>query len=194
MRIKRLAGLLALLLISAGARADTIIRYAIDPGRTMINFTWHYLGRESPKASFSEPSGMIYFNTRNPLQSSTEVFIPVRTLSTFMRIIDRELLKSGDFFLPEKHPTISFRSTNISVPASGSTAYRVTGTLTANGLSQPIVLLAKPVGLQLGQLPGETITVEATTSFRRSQFGMTRMLGMVGDEMSISLRLVAVRK
>jgi polyisoprenoid-binding protein YceI len=194
MRVTRWAGLLVLLLISAHAGADTVLRYAIDPARTVINFTWHYLGRESPKASFSNPSGMIYLNTDDPLRSRTEVSIPVRTLSTFMRVIDRELLQSGNFFLPEKYPAITFRSTGITPSTSGDTAYRVAGTLTANGISQPVVLLARPVGLQLGQVPGTEMTIEASTRFRRSQFGMTRMLGIVGDDMSISLKVVAVRR
>ncbi len=170
------------------------VKYVIDPAQTVINFNWHYFGRESPKASFSEPAGVIYLNVESPLQSSAEVSIPVRTLSTFMAAIDRELLNSGNFFKPELHPNITFRSTGIAMPTATNAGFQIQGVLTANGISQPVVLQAKPVGLAPDELPGKVMTVEASTRFQRSQFGMTRMLGLVSDEMLISLLVVAVRE
>lgn len=194
MRVMRLMGLLSLLLISVNVCADTIADYTIDPAKTVINFTWRYLGTESPKASFSKPEGDIQLNLENPLLSRADVSIPVKTLSTFMRLIDRELLNSGDFFLPEKHPVIRFRSTGITETAGSDGWYRVAGMLSVNGISQPVILDARPVGLKTAQMPGAQLTVEATTRFKRSQFGMTRMLGIVADEMSISLRVVATKR
>lgn len=170
------------------------VKYVIDPGKTVVHFNWLYFGRESPKASFSEPAGVIYFNAANPLQSTAEVSIPVRTLSTFMAAIDRELLNSGHFFNPDQHPHITFRSTAIALPTADNPAFQVHGVLTANGIAQPVVLQARPVGLAPDELPGSVMTVEATTRFQRSQFGMTRMLGVVSDEMHISLRVVALRQ
>ncbi len=194
MNIARQMWLLALVMMSSVASAEPIMRYAIDPARTVISFTWRYLGQESPKASFSNPSGYIYLNTEQPELSWTEVSIPVSTLSTFMSIIDRELLHSGHFFQPDKHPDITFRSTGIALSDSVPMTYDVAGKLTVNGITQTVSLLARPVDLQPGHLPGDIITVEATTRFKRSEFGMTRMLGMVSDEMSINLQVSAVRQ
>ncbi|MDP1539390.1 MAG: YceI family protein [Moraxellaceae bacterium] len=183
-----------LLMATSAAWAQPIVQYAIDPAKTTINFTWRYLGQESPKAKFANPAGTIYLNTKSPELSWTEVSIPVKTLSTFMGIIDRELLHSGHFFLPEKHPYITFRSTGITLSDIESMTYSVTGQLTVNGITQTVVLLAKPVGSGASELPGDIMAVEATTHFKRSEFGMTRMLGVVADEMSISLSVLAVKQ
>lgn len=192
MKSARWTSLLALLL-SAQAWADPVIKYAIDPARTVINFSWRYWGRESPQASFSNPSGYIYFNAGAPEQSSAEVSIPVRTLSTFTRVIDRELLNSGDFFQPEKYPVITFRSTGITLASAAGMPHKVAGLLTVNGISQPVVLMSRPVGPR-GALPDDVLAVDASTSFPRSRFGMTRLLGVVADDMSIRLQVLAVRQ
>ncbi|MDZ4298165.1 MAG: YceI family protein [Moraxellaceae bacterium] len=190
MNIKHLLTFVVLMLVTPFGSANQV-RYVIDSEKTTVNFKWHYFGRKSPAASFSKPAGVIYFNIDNPLKSSAEVTIPVRTLSTFMTMIDQELLNSGNFFKPETHPNITFRSTDISMPSASNSAFQVHGVLTANGISKPVTLQAKPIGLAPDAMPGRVITVDATTHFNRSDFGMTKMLGIVSDEMNISLRVIA---
>lgn len=195
--MKRYDGLLLLALnlaLIAPAQAERIITYAIDPGRTRIGFNWTYLGATSPTGSFSNARGYIYGNLDQPEASWAEVSIPVKTLRTFMPLIDRELLGSGDFFKPREYPEMHFRSNGIMHVDKEDKAFSLTGTLTVNGITRPVILSAKTNSSGASPFAGggQSASLTATTSFRRSEFGMTRLLGVVGDEMKVSLVVHAV--
>ncbi len=186
--------LLSLTLTASPLRAERLITYAIDPDKTRISFNWTYLGATSPAGSFSNARGFIYGNVDQPEASWAEVYIPVRTLHTFMPLIDRQLLGSGDFFKPREYPDMYFRSNGIMHVDKQDKSFSLTGTLTVNGITRPVILSAKAGSS--GNSPfadsAQTASLTATTSFRRSEFGMTRLLGMVGDEMKVSLMVHAV--
>ncbi len=183
-------------LLAGVSRADRVIVYAIDPVQTKVTFNWIYLGVTSPTGSFGNVSGHIYGNIDRPDESWAEVSIPVRSLKTFMPLIDRELLHSGDFFRPREYPEMRFRSNGIMHVDREDKTFSLTGTLTVNGITRPVILSAKAnsSGPNLFAGGGQSAGLTATTSFRRSEFGMTRMLGMVGDEMKVQLKVLAVEK
>lgn len=183
-------------LAAAAARADKVIVYAIDPAQTVITFNWIYFGVTSPKGSFSGASGHIYGNLDRPEDSWAEVSIPVRTLKTFMPAIDKELLGSGDFFRPREHPEMRFRSNGIMHVNREERTFSLTGTLTVNGITRPVILSTQAGSSGPNPVAGngQNASLTATTSFRRSEFGMTRMLGVVGDEMKVQLKVRAIEK
>jgi len=181
--------------LTSTARADRVIVYVIDPDQTQITFNWTYFGGTSPKGSFSNASGSIYGNMDRPEKSWAEVKIPVRTLKTFMSAIDNQLLNSGDFFRPKEFPYMSFRSNGIMHVDREKRTFSLTGTLTVNGITKPVILSAKAgsaSGNPFGS--GQSAGLSATTSFLRSEFGMDRMLGVVGDKMLVQLKVYAVEK
>lgn len=183
-------------LLAQTATANSVVVYEIDSQRTRISFNWSYFGMLSPPGSFSQATGWIYGNLDDPMSSSVEVAIPVRTLKTFMPAIDNELLNSGDFFKPDQYPIMRFRSDGIMHVDKREKTFSLTGTLTVNGISKPVILStqspAKDQNPFATRKPGMELT--ATTRFRRSEFGMTRMLGVVGDDMQVKLKVVAVEK
>ncbi|MEL0027267.1 MAG: YceI family protein [Perlucidibaca sp.] len=187
--------LIAVLCLAGQARADRVVVYVIDPDKTRITFNWTYFGMNSPRGSFSNARGNIFGNIDDPERSWAEVRIPVKTLKTFMPAIDNELLGSGDFFKPREFPEMSFRSNGIMHVDKEKRTFSLTGTLTVNGITKPVILSAK-AGSQ-GANPfggGGQAGLSATTSFLRSEFGMTRMLGVVGDEMKVQLKVFATEK
>lgn len=171
-------------------RADRIVTYAIDPEQTQIIFNWIYMGITSPDGRFSQASGHIYGNLDRPETSWVDVSIPVRTLRTFMPVIDRTLLHSGDYFKVREHPEMRFRSTSIMHVDKEGREFSLIGELTVNGITRPVILSAKAG--KGGGNPFADGGLTASTSFRRSEFGMNKMLGVVGDEMKVSLRVRAV--
>ena len=106
----------------------------------------------------------------------------------------RELLGSGDFFKPREYPEMHFRSNGIMHVDKADKAFSLTGTLTVNGITRPVILSAKTNSSGASPFAGgaQSASLTATTSFRRSEFGMTRLLGVVGDEMKVSLVVHAV--
>lgn len=187
------AGLL-LLCLTAVAQADHVVVYGIDPVRTVITFNWTSFGLTSPSGHFSGVDGRIYGNLDHPQSSWVDVRVPVRTLKTVAESVDRKLLDSGDFFKPREYPEILFHSDGIlSVDRVGK-SFTMPGTLTVNGISRPVLFVARldSVGVNTGGK--QEAVLSATSSFSRSEFGMTSMPVLVGDHLLIQLKICAVEK
>ena len=72
----------------------------------------------------------------------------------------------------------------------GNREFSLIGELTVNGITKPVILSAKVLSTNQGN-PLSSGALSATTSFRRSDFGMNKMLGIVGDEMKVILQVRA---
>jgi len=179
-----------LIIVSSEALAERWVTYTIDPKATRINFHWTYMGMLSPAGQFSDAAGTIICDLDKPDAAKVDVRIPVRTLKTFMPLIDRTLLGSGDYFQPEQHPVMRFRSTEIMHLDKDKREFSLIGELTVNGITKPVILSARVPSVNQGN-PLSSGALSATTSFRRSDFGMNKMLGVVGDEMRVILQVRA---
>lgn len=179
-----------LMMMSSVAFAERWVTYTIDPKATRINFHWTYMGLLSPAGQFSDAVGSIVCDLDKPDAARVDVRIPVRTLKTFMPIIDRTLLGSGDYFQPDQHPIMRFRSSEIMHLDKDKREFSLIGELTVNGITKPVILSAKVPAANQGNLLSSG-ALSATTSFRRSDFGMNKMLGVVGDEMRVVLQVRA---
>ncbi len=83
-----------------------------------------------------------------------------------------------------------FRSSEMMHLDKEKREFSLLGELTVNGITKPVILSAKvPVTNQGNPLSSGALS--ASTSFRRSDFGMNKMLGVVGDEMRVILQVRA---
>jgi len=179
-----------LMMASSVALAERWVTYTIDPKATQINFHWTYMGMLSPAGQFSDAAGTIVCDLDKPDAAKVDVRIPVKTLKTFMPLIDRTLLGSGDYFQPEQYPVMRFRSSEMMHLDKEKREFSLLGELTVNGITKPVILSAKVPASNQGN-PLSSGALSATTSFRRSDFGMNKMLGVVGDEMRVILQVRA---
>ncbi len=179
-----------LMMMSSVALAERWVTYTIDPKATQIKFHWTYMGMLSPAGQFSDTAGTIVCDLDKPDAVRVDVRIPVKTLKTFMPVIDSTLLGSGDYFQPEQHPVMRFRSSEIMHIDKEKREFSLIGELTVNGITKPVILSAKVPASNQGN-PLSSGALSATTSFRRSEFGMNKMLGIVGDEMKVILQVRA---
>jgi len=178
--------LLAFLLVSAsfGAAAQSV-RYEIDPDHTMVLASWSHLGYSHPSANFGGARGAIEYDPQAPEASSVEVTLPLAGLDTFVPALD-EHLRGADFFDAAKFPEATFRST--AVRATGEGRLAVTGDLTVRGVTKPVVLdvvLNKAAPHPMGKTP--SIGFDATATVKRTDFGMSMGVPMVGDEVSLRI-------
>lgn len=79
-------------------------------------------------------------------------------------------LKSADFFDVEKYPTATFTFEKLT-PASVSGQFTVSGTLAIKGVTKPVQFLATLTGA------GNALTMEATATLDRTQWGLTYASG-----------------
>ena len=176
-----LAGLLGAA-VSAQAAPVT---YKLDPGHTMVLFSWNHFGYSNPVADFGLGDGTLVFDEQHPAQSSVEVTLPLANLDTHVPALDKHL-KEADFFDADKYPTVTFKSTK--VQPLGGHKFKITGDLTVHGVTRPVVLDATLN--KVGPHPmtkAQAIGFDATTTLKRSEFGIGAYVPNVSDEIKIRI-------
>ena len=181
--ILRLALAASLVLAAAPLYATT---YTIEPDYTQAVFRWSHLGFSNPAAQLSQGQGTLEFDPANPTRAAVNVTIALSSLSTGVPALD-EHLRSEDFFEVAKFPTASFRSTKVEQGA-GKDRLKVTGELNLHGITRPVTL--DVTVLKIGanprtQLP--TVGFEATTTLKRSDFGLGAFVPQVSDEIKLQI-------
>ena len=181
--ILRLALAASLVLAAAPLYATT---YTIEPDYTQAVFRWSHLGFSNPAAQLSQGQGTLEFDPANPTRAAVNVTIALSSLNTGVPALD-EHLRSEDFFEVAKFPTARFRSTKVEQGA-GKDRLKVTGELNLHGITRPVTL--DVTVLKIGanprtQLP--TVGFEATTTLKRSDFGLGAFVPQVSDEIKLQI-------
>jgi polyisoprenoid-binding protein YceI len=181
--IRRLALASSLALASLPLYATT---YTLEPDYTQGVFRWDHLGFSSPAAQFSQAEGTLEFDPADPTKSSVKVKIPLESLHTGVPELD-EHLRSKDFFETSRFPTATFTSTRVEKDAATG-QLRVTGDLSLHGVTKPVVLDVKltKIGVNV-RTNVPTIGFDATTTLKRSEFGLGHFVPLVSDEIQIRI-------
>lgn len=175
------------LLTAFSAQASEL--YKVDSSNSSVNWKANRFGFSDQSGKITNISGYLDFDEVDPKSASVEVEIGVESLVTGFAKLD-EHLKSSDFLNVAKFPTAKFKSTAI-IPF-GKTFAKIKGDLTLLGVTKSVTLDAKlikkgtnPVNQQ------KTIAFYATTSLKRSDFGMNFGLPGIGNLVSIEINLEA---
>ena len=103
-----------------------------------------------------------------------------------------EMLKAAEFFDISNFPHMTFRS--LAVERTGEETLRVVGLLTLRGIKRPMFLDASVTDRRPEAAPGDRYArFRASGSLQRSEFGMTKYLDVVGDNVEISIHAEAWR-
>ena len=178
---------LALVLAAAPTRADD---YAVDPPHAAATFKVSHLGLSWTHGRFKDVSGTFTIDPANPAAAAFTLTAKVDSLDTDNAKRD-EHLKSPDFFDAKKFEAITFKSTAVEAAKDG---YRVTGDLTLHGVTKPVTFAL--AGGRTAEFPPGTKRVGFSTEFvvKRSEYGMDKMLPLVGDEVYVSWSFEGVPK
>lgn len=177
--------LIAGLLGAAATAQASPVSYKMDPGHTMVLFSWNHFGYSNPTAEFGLGEGTLVFDPQNPAKSSVDVTLPLAKLDTHVPALDKHL-KEADFFDAAKYPVVTFKSTRV-VPVD-ATHFKVTGNLTVHGVTKPVTLDATLN--KIGPNPMskvQAIGFDATATLQRSDFGMGAYVPLVSDEIKVRI-------
>ena len=166
--------------------------YVIDPHHASLIGSVSHFGRSIYVFRFDRFDASYDYDPAAPEEAKLTVSIDVNSLDTGWDKADKQF--SRDFAGAAKTPVARFVST--SIVSNGSTG-TVTGDLTLNGVTKPVSLAVTfngygplgPMGL-LGKKAG----FSATGTVKRSDFGLTRDLPMVGDDVSLQINAEFVAK
>lgn len=184
MHLKTLSFGLALALASSVTLAAPV-DYKIDPTHTATVFSWNHFGFSTPSANFSDIQGVIKVDNAKPANSSVNVTIPLSSVNTNVPALDKEFQEEA-WFNAAKYPNITFKSTK--VETKDKKHFKITGDLTVKGVTKPVVLdavLNKQGEHPMAKVPA--IGFNATTSFKRSDFGLGNYVPNVGDKITVNI-------
>jgi polyisoprenoid-binding protein YceI len=192
MNVRRVViGLGCALFLLAGAslvRADT---YKVDPVHSTAIFRIQHGGVSYFYGRINGPQGTIEVDESDPTKTTFQIELKTANIDTNNPARDKHL-KTPDFFSAEEFPTISFKST--SVKTSADNKLEVAGDLTMHGQTKPITMTVEHVGTADVPRMGHRTGYDASFTIKRSDFGMTKFLDLLGDEVRVRVGLEAAKQ
>jgi polyisoprenoid-binding protein YceI len=171
--------------VSTNPAAANSATYSVEPSHTRVLFSVNHMGFTTWYGNFSNASGTLKLNVKHPADSSVTVTIPTASVTTTNAKLDSELV-AADWFDAAKYPTFTFASTKVT-PTGHGTA-KVEGNLTLHGVTKPVVLNAKFNAGGTNPLDHVyTVGFDATTSINRSDFGVSKYIPLVGNDVNITI-------
>ncbi len=181
--------LLGMTLMSAQAE---VIQYEIDAVHSSVDFKIRHLGISWVRGSFTEFSGQVNIDSENPEKSQVSITVQAASVDTRNKARDKHL-RNEDYFNVEKFPIISFKSTSIKKQKDGT--YLLTGKLTLLETTRTITTTLTDSGEADGMHGEKRRGGElAEIVLKRSDYGMKKMIGPIGDEVTLYLAFSAVKK
>ncbi|TCD05107.1 YceI family protein [Erythrobacteraceae bacterium CFH 75059] len=172
--------------------------YAVDGAHTLVQWSVDHFGFNPYFGLFGDVEGTLTIDPANLAGATVDVTIPVTSLSVVSGGLREHLFRPGadgarpDFFGPEPAPA-RFRST--SVQPTGARDARIHGELTLNGVTRPLAIDAQFTGA--GDNPMNrraTVGFTGTAVIKRSDFGLTYALPLVGDEVELAITAAFERR
>lgn len=166
----------------ASVKAGT---YKLESYHTQAGFSVSHFGFSNFSGVFSGASGKLVLDPARPSAAKLEVSIPIKSVQTTVAQLD-DMLRGDQWFDAAKFPNATFTSTKVSL--SGKDSAVVAGNLTLHGVTKPITLNAQFVGAGVNPLD-KTFTAgfEATGTIKRSDFGVSTYLPLVGDDVRLTI-------
>jgi polyisoprenoid-binding protein YceI len=179
-------------LAATGASVPGAESYNVDPSHSGVVFGWNHFGFSNPTARFDRIEGSLLLDKADLTKSAISITLPLDGLDTGVSKLDEEL-KGPEFFDAAKYPAITFKSTK--VERSGEKGLKVTGELSMHGVTKSVTLDAKVNKIGIFEIPGvikvAAAGFDATTVIKRSDFGVTKYVPAVSDEIPVRITLDA---
>jgi len=167
--------------------------YAIDKQgqHAFVNFKISHLGYSWLWGTFKDFDGSFSFDVAKPEQSKVNVTLKTASVDTNHAERDKHL-RSDDFLNVAKHPTATFEST--SVKSTGEGTADITGNLTLNGVTKPVVIAAKFIGEGDDPWGGYRAGFEGSTTLTLKDFDIKMDLGPASQTVDLIISVEGVRK
>lgn len=189
----RFATLAALAALVTSPALAAPVTYTIDASHAQIIFSYNHVGYSTGYGMFSGFGGEVVYDAESPAASTVSVTFPVRSMLTGWEARFEHFM-SPDFFDAAEDEAVSFTSTAIEV--TGETTGKITGDLTLNGVTKPVVLdatLNKSEPYPLPPFEGKpAVGFTATTTVLRSDFGLGAYVPFISDEVQIQISFEAM--
>jgi polyisoprenoid-binding protein YceI len=186
-RIKLLS-LIAVFSSAAMAASET---YKIDGTHTLPRFSYSHFGYSTQLSRFDKTSGKIVLD-RQAKTGSAEITVDTTSVDTGYPLFN-EHIQGKDFLDTAKYPTATFISNKFKF--EGENLVAVDGSLTLKGISKPVTLTVTSFQcMPHPMLKKDACGANATTVVKRTDFNMGKYAPNVGDDVTITIPVEAVKE
>ncbi|MCJ2034956.1 YceI family protein [Methylobacterium sp. J-068] len=159
--------------------------YAVDPAHTQVGWRVSHMGFSNYSGGFSDVSGTLDLQPKNPSASSLKISVPVASVATTSAKLTDEL-KGAQWLDAAQFPQMAFVSTKVT--PEGKDKAKVTGDLTLHGVTKPVTLNVTLVGAGTNPLSKKvTVGFEVTGTLKRSDFGVKTYVPLIGDDLHLTI-------
>ncbi len=154
--------------------------YKLDPHHTSVVTRVVHWGVSNFAMRFDRITGSLDWDNADPTRSKLDVVIDPRSIDTGVPALDTEVANA----MAANGPIIHFVSTR--VEKTGFNTGRITGDLSFNGVTKPVVLETVFNGSRGG--PGHRrMGFSAHTAFKRSDFAFTAFTQFASDDVKLEI-------
>jgi polyisoprenoid-binding protein YceI len=164
--------------------------YLVDPELSSTEFAVSHLGIFKQRGHFGHMEGTIVIDAENHI-GAIDFVVDATTVDTGWGVRDA-WLRGEDMFDVAHFPVIRFHSTQLVF--NQDRLIGITGLLTLRNVTRPVIL--KIERMQCGGDPDggrEGCGAAAVSTIKRSDFGLTYAMGLIGDDIDLSFQVTAFR-
>jgi polyisoprenoid-binding protein YceI len=178
----------ALFVFAIGAHAAD--SYTLDSSHTFPRFEINHFGFSTHHGQFNKTAGKLVLD-RAAKTGSVDITVQTASIGTGDPKLE-EHLRSPDFFNVEKFPTMVYKAKTIKF--NGDVPVSAEGELTLLGVTKPLTLSISRVVCALHTYyKKEDCGAEVTGTLKRSDFGMTKYIPLVGDEVTLHIQVESLK-
>jgi polyisoprenoid-binding protein YceI len=200
MKVNRLintAIVIGLAAVASPALRAQAVSWRIDPLHSSAQFSVRHMMISTVRGQLGGVRGTVLIDPKNPAASTVEATIDCSTVNTGEAKRDADL-KTAEFFDVKRYPVMKFKSRQ--VDAAGPGKLKISGDLTINAITRPVVLDVDGPTAPIRDTQGrEKVGVSGLAKISRKEFGILYNPIMeaggvaVSDEVSITLDIELIR-
>lgn len=165
--------------------------YVIDGMHSLPRFEYSHFGYSIQLSHFDKTSGKITLD-RAAKTGTVDVVIDAKSVNTGSALFN-EHIQAEDYFYTAKYPTITFKSSNLKF--DGDKLVAVNGDLTIKGVTKPVTLTVNSfLCMPHPMLKKDACGATATTKIKRSDFNAGKNAPYVGDEVTLTIPVEAIKE
>ena len=184
----------ALVVLASGLATPALAApatYVIDPTHTYPRFSYSHFGLSTQLSRFNTTSGTVVLD-KAARTASVDIVIDTKSVDTGYATFN-EHIQGEDFLDTARYPTATFKSTKVKFEGDKPSA--IDGNLTIKGVTKPVTLkVTNFVSMPHPMLKKDAIGADASVVIKRSDFNAGKYAPNVGDELTISVALEAVKQ
>ena len=146
-----------------------------------VGFEIKSLGVTVVRAKFNRVQSSMQFDAKAPQHASTNFAMDVNSLSLSKPSL-KNIILGEDLFYASKYKTANFKSTSFKDLGGGQ--YNIVGNLTLRGITKPVSFSTT---LKPSTNNTNLLDVQSSAVINRSDFGMKKAIGGVGEKVNIQL-------